>query len=213
MTRFDRATVARTFDVSRETLDALDALVATLTRWAPRLNLVSRTTLPDIWHRHIADSAQLWELAPKLARRWADLGAGGGFPGLVIAALARQHAPDLHMTLVEADLRKSTFLAEAARAMGVRITLRCTRIETWDDTGFDIISARALAPLPQLLPMAGRHLRAGGTALFPKGAQADQEIAALPAIDRTGLERIPSCTHPASFILRWTKPDGRDQPV
>ena len=213
MTVFDRAAVATAFSVSRETLLALDALVATLTRWAPRLNLVSHSTLAAVWHRHVADSAQLWRLAPPGAQRWVDLGAGAGFPGLVIAALSLGAASPPAVTLVEADARKCAFLAEAARAMGVSVAIRRTRIEAWDEAGFDVVSARALAPLPALLPMARERLRPGGVALLPKGREAEAELAALSAIDRTRIERLPSMTHPASLILRWTEPDGRDQPV
>lgn len=213
MTVFDRAGVAAAFAVSRETLAALDALVEVLERWAPRVNLVSRTTLAAVWHRHVADSAQLWRLAPPGARRWADLGSGAGFPGLVVAAMALGSAPPLAMTLVEADARKCAFLGEAARAMGVAVTIRRTRIEAWNEGGFDVVSARALAPLPALLPLVRARLRPGGVALLPKGREAAAELAALSTIDRSRLERLPSVTQSASLILRWTEPDGRDQPV
>lgn len=208
MRRFDRAAVIAQFDVSRETSARLDALVAALARWSAAINLVSRATLPDVWHRHIADSAQLFDLAPKSAHSWADLGAGAGFPGLVIAAFAADRRPDLRVTLVESDTRKAAFMAEAARAMGVGVVLRPVRIEALGAERFDVVSARALAPLADLLPMARRLLAPGGTLLLPKGAEADSELATLPALDRDAAERLASRTSPDATILRWSARDG-----
>ncbi|HYC66496.1 MAG TPA: 16S rRNA (guanine(527)-N(7))-methyltransferase RsmG, partial [Reyranellaceae bacterium] len=97
-------------DVSRETRDRLEAMVHTLVRWNKTINLVGKATLEDIWTRHILDSAQLQLLIPKMAKKLADLGSGGGFPGLVVAALR----PELDVVLIEADARKAAFLGEAA---------------------------------------------------------------------------------------------------
>src|SRR5580698_5302219 len=102
-------------DVSRETRDQLEALALTLARWQKAINLVGKGTLEDVWARHILDSAQLLPLIPSSAQSLADLGSGGGFPGLVLAALR----PDLQVTLIESDARKSAFLGEAARRMGL----------------------------------------------------------------------------------------------
>jgi 16S rRNA (guanine527-N7)-methyltransferase len=201
---FDRAGFARAFDVSRETMARLDALVATIERWQRAINLISRRTLPEVWHRHVADSAQLLALAPATAQSWADFGAGAGFPGLVVAALACEARPDLAVTLVESDQRKMAFLAEAARAMDVAVTLFADRVsELPPASRFDVISARALAPLPALLAMARPHLVPGGTLLFPKGAEAETELALLSPIDRATATRIASLTQPSSTILKW----------
>jgi len=100
-------------DVSRETGDRLEALVSTLERWQKTINLVSRTTMGDVWRRHVLDSAQLKPLIPAGAKTLVDLGSGAGFPGLVVAALR----PDLAVTLIESDARKAAFLGEAARRM------------------------------------------------------------------------------------------------
>ena len=182
----------------------LDCLVAQIVKWQRAINLVSRTTLPEIWHRHVADSAQLFDLAPQPATRWADFGAGGGFPGLVIAAMAHDARPDLRMTLVESDVRKATFLRDTARAMGVRVALHQGRAETVPpDRQFDVISARALAPVAKLLALTRPHLAAGGILLFPKGKNAETELASLPAIDRNAVARIASRTHPDAAILKW----------
>lgn len=206
---FDRTAVAETFGVSRETLERLDTLVGGLTRWSRAINLVARSTLDDCWHRHIADSAQLFPLTPAAVRTWGDFGSGAGFPGLVIAALAAQMRPQLHVTLVESDTRKCAFLRDMARLMGLTVTIRAVRIEALaPDERFDVVSARALAPLSTLFELAKPHLEAGGTLLFPKGAEAETELAALQAIDRQRVTRIASITRPDATILRWSDSDG-----
>ena len=115
-------------DVSRETTERLEGLIDLLRAWNPRINLIAPSTLEDAWSRHIIDSAQLYPLAPDAAR-WIDLGAGAGFPGLVIAALRFEHGATEPVTLVESDVRKAAFLREAARTMGVPIDIHVTRIE------------------------------------------------------------------------------------
>ena len=153
--------------VSRETQDRLEALVATLGRWQKAINLVGRGTLDDIWTRHILDSAQITSLIPQTAKTLADLGSGGGFPGLVVAALR----PDLDVTLIEVDARKAAFLGEAARRMSLekppRIVIK--RIEDAEPAAADVVTARALAPLGQLLAWASRHRMDTAICLFHKG--------------------------------------------
>ncbi len=163
--------------VSRETFEALRTLDGLVRRWNPVINLVSRSTLPNLWDRHIVDSAQLLALCGTAIRRWADLGSGGGFPGLVVAVLARELLPDLHVTLVESDLRKATFLRQAAHALGLQLTVCCDRIEAIPSLQADVLSARALAPLSELLAHVEKHLSADGVALFPKGERHAEEIA------------------------------------
>jgi len=165
------------FDVSRETMARLERHLTLLERWNPRINLVSRTTLPDAWSRHVADSAQLWRLRPPDARLWLDLGSGAGFPGLVIAALAAEASPGLLVRLVESDQRKAAFLREAARAAGLGVEVLDARVESLPPQGADVVSARALAPLAALLPMLEKHRRPGGIGLFPKGGTVHKEIA------------------------------------
>jgi 16S rRNA (guanine527-N7)-methyltransferase len=154
-------------DVSRETRDQLEALVYTLGRWQKAINLVGKTTLEDVWTRHILDSAQLLPLIPKGARTLVDLGSGGGFPGLVLTALR----PDLDVTLIEADARKCAFLGEAGRRMGLKNQPKVvvSRIETALPVKADIITARALAPLSQLLVWAAPHRLDTAICLFHKG--------------------------------------------
>lgn len=187
--------------VSRETEARLATLASLLRKWSPRINLVSRTTLDDLEHRHIADSAQLFALRPPTARHWADLGSGGGFPGLVIAILAAEQAPDLTVTLVESDRRKAAFLATAARACTITPRIIPTRIESLPPLGADVLSARALAPLPRLLELAAPHIAETGIALFPKGAGHAQEIDTALASWRFSVQKLPSQTDPDGTLL------------
>src|SRR5215472_15780754 len=154
-------------DVSRETRDRLEAMVLTLGRWQKAINLVGRTTLEDIWIRHVLDSAQLVSLLPKEAKTLTDLGSGGGFPGLVLAALR----PDLEVTLIEADARKGAFLGEASRRMALPKLPKVVigRIEAVPPAPADVLTARALAPLGQLLDWAAHHQAANTICLFHKG--------------------------------------------
>lgn len=172
------AEFATYFAVSRETLVRLEAYASLLLRWNARINLVGRSTEADLWTRHMGDSAQLWALRPENLTHWADLGAGAGFPGLVIAALAAVDLPQLNVTLVESDLRKCAFLAEASRAMGVAPTIRAERIEAIEPLEADVLSARALAPLENLLEYTTIHRRYAGIGLFPKGESVHKEIEA-----------------------------------
>lgn len=197
----DRAVWLAQSDVSRETAVRLDALVALLSRWSRRINLVGRSTLDAIWTRHVADSAQLWPLAPDAARRWVDLGSGAGFPGLVIAALARDVRPALRVTLIESDARKCAFMAEAARAMDVAVTILPSRIEATAPQRADVVSARALAPLPALLPLAARHLAPDGVALFLKGAGAQAELTEAAAAWHTDIRLERSVTDPSGAVI------------
>lgn len=163
-------------DVSRETFEALRAFEALVQRWNPAINLVSKNSLPGLWGRHIADSAQLFALCPPEATSWVDLGSGGGFPGLVVAILAKQLRPKLLVTLVESDMRKATFLRQAAVTLAVHVSVRSERIESLAPLNADVLSARALAPLSDLLAFAKLHLRSDGIAIFPKGARYQDEI-------------------------------------
>lgn len=140
---FAQSNFAEYFDVSRETMDRLGAYASLLEKWNPKINLVSSSTLANTWHRHLADSAQLWALAPEGAKSWMDIGSGAGFPGLVIAAIAAEKLPDLAVTLVESDRRKSVFLKTVAREMGVTVNVITERIEMLEPQNADILSARA----------------------------------------------------------------------
>lgn len=196
-----RAVLQERLGVSRETLARLDRLEALLIRWSGAINLVARETLSDVWTRHILDSAQIWALRPASARLWADLGSGGGFPGLVIAALAAEQAPEMAVALVESDRRKCAFLRTAAAEMGLRPEIHPERIEALAPLCADIVSARALAPLPVLWPLVRRHLDAGGVAHLPKGARAGAELAEALALWPLAVQKTPSWTDAEAVIL------------
>jgi 16S rRNA (guanine527-N7)-methyltransferase len=164
-------------NVSRETFEGLKAYEALVQRWNPAINLVSKSDASDLWQRHIVDSAQIFALCPPAASSWVDLGSGGGFPGLVVAILAKQVQPNLRVTLVESDLRKATFLRQASQSLGLAVEVASKRIESLDPANADVLSARALALLTSLLGFAHQHLAQTGTALFPKGARFLEEIA------------------------------------
>lgn len=196
------AAFAEAFDVSRETLERLDLYADLLRRWTRRINLVSKGTVEALWDRHFADSAQLLPLVPPSARRWTDLGSGGGFPGLVIAVLAAETHPDLHVTLIESDRRKAEFLRTVARETGIGTEVIVGRAEEVPGTEADVVSARALAPLTALLPLVDRHLAPGGTALLPKGAGHRRERAEALETWAFDCDNIPSRTDPGAVILK-----------
>ncbi len=136
--------------VSRETLERLNVIAAQVRKWQPRINLVAPSTLETLWERHIEDSMQLLPLAPAEFRTWLDLGSGGGFPALVVAALYAEQ-PERRFVLVESNGKKCSFLRETARLAGLRIEVKPNRIEDFAAVNaerFDVVSARALAPLP-----------------------------------------------------------------
>jgi 16S rRNA (guanine527-N7)-methyltransferase len=174
----DRERALALTPVSRETLARLDRFVALLLAWQQHTNLISRSSVPALWTRHIADSLQLFDLAPATARVWVDLGSGGGFPGIVIACvLAERDGAQMH--LVESIGKKATFLREAVRATGAPAIVHGARIEDFVDKSresFDVVTARALAPLPGLLAMAFPLLKSGALGLFPKGQDVAVEL-------------------------------------
>ena len=186
-------------NVSRETLERLAEYANLIAKWTPKINLVSRQSLQDLWRRHFLDSAQLYRLTSE-SGQWVDLGSGGGFPGMVIAILAAQR-DDLAVILVEADQRKAAFLRTVNRELGLQATIIAGRIETIPPIGANVLSARALAPLDTLLSYADRHLAPGGRALFPKGAKADAEITEALEHWRFDCEKYRSMTDETATIL------------
>jgi 16S rRNA (guanine527-N7)-methyltransferase len=188
--------------VSRETIDRLKIYADLLTKWNPHINLVSGSTIKSLWSRHIEDSAQIFTLVPEAGGSWVDLGSGGGFPGLVIAILAQGSDSNLQVTLVESDVRKATFLRTVIRECKLSVRVLTGRIEALPSLQADIISARALAELPQLLKFADLHLRPNGTALFQKGARWQKELAAVDKSWSFQLDRFTSVTEPEAVILR-----------
>lgn len=193
----------RAFNVSRETIDQLTIYVSLLAQWQPRINLVANATLPDVWHRHVADSAQLVALAPLNPRSWLDLGSGGGFPGLVIAIMLR--GAGTRVTLVESDRRKCAFLAEVARQTGITVEIQTARIEQTATQGMlgavDVVSARALAPLVRLISLSLPFFGDETIGIFPKGRTAESEIEEARATWAFDVETVPSLTDEEARIV------------
>jgi 16S rRNA (guanine527-N7)-methyltransferase len=197
----DRARALRLTPVSRETEERLSLLVAELARWQKAKNLVSSATLTDVWTRHVADSLQLFGLAPE-AKRWLDLGSGGGFPGLVLGICLAETGG--HIDLVESNARKCAFLRHAARVTGAPVTVHAARIEDviGEFTGkVDVVTARALAPLPNLLGWCKELLRTGTLGLFPKGQYLDAELTEASKYWKIQASTVTSVTDPAARIL------------
>ncbi len=197
-----RDAFAQETGVSRETMQRLDQFALLLRKWNPAINIVSGSTLDAVWSRHFSDSAQVFFLARAKGGVWADLGSGGGFPGLVVAILAGELAPDLAVTLVESDARKAAFLATVTRECGLRTQILTERIEATESLAAQFLSARALAPLQKLLEYAERHLASNGTAFFFKGATWRDEIDAARRIWRFDLTAQPSKTDQNSAVLQ-----------
>jgi 16S rRNA (guanine527-N7)-methyltransferase len=204
---------AQAADVSRETLVHFVTYQELLLKWQRRINLIGPATIGQIWERHFLDSAQLHPhlTAALKGRRGGatlyDLGSGAGFPGLVLALMARGAGAPLAVHLVEADRRKAAFLAEVCRATGLAraVTLHAARAEALPLDRLpraDVVTARALAALPELLGLAAPLLAPHGIALFLKGAKAGDELTQAAKHWKMQVERLPSRTDPSGTILR-----------
>lgn len=196
----DRATALALTPVSRETTDRLDRFVALFLETQSHTNLVGPATLPGLWTRHIADSLQLLDLAPD-ARIWLDLGSGGGFPGIVLAcALAER--PGAHVHLVESIAKKATFLHSVGRALELPMTVHHRRIEDFSpDFTADVVTARALARLTELLGYVAPLLETGAKALLPKGQDVEAELTEAAKCWSVKAELVASRTNPAGRIV------------
>ncbi|TCK99817.1 16S rRNA (guanine527-N7)-methyltransferase [Shimia isoporae] len=189
-------------NVSRETSERLKQLADMLIKWNPRINLVSKSTIADLWTRHILDSAQVLKIAPPTTSHWVDIGSGGGFPGLVIALMCAEPEAPQKVTLIESDQRKCAFLRSVLRETGVPATVISQRIEQTEPQKASVLSARALADLNMLFGFAERHLSTGGLALFPKGATWEKEIADAKESWSFQVDAIQSITEPQAVILK-----------
>lgn len=190
---------APSLDVSRETEARLREFLCLLLDWNAKINLIANAPEEEIWHRHILDSWQLLPLLPP--GPLADLGSGGGLPGIVIAI---GRAEEIHM--VESDRRKSAFLMEAARALGLgHVRVHPSRIEAAKLPKVQVVTARALAPLKDLLGNAARILDEGGVAVFPKGRNAEAELTAAAPHWLMRTERFESRTDAQATILRLSE--------
>lgn len=192
------------FDVSRETRERLEIYSALLIKWNRKINLVAPGTISEMWSRHIIDSIQLNDLSPQEQSTWCDLGAGAGLPGLPVAAIRQEKFPDEVITLIDSDTRKAAFMSEAAREMGVNARILTTRLgKSYPAvTPFDIVSARALAPLPRLLEYAAPFTGPDTVCLFPKGKNRSGEIEEASRSWQMDLEEVLSRSDENGAILR-----------
>jgi 16S rRNA (guanine527-N7)-methyltransferase len=191
-----RAWVEREFDVPRETMERLGAFAALLRQENERQNLVSRASLGQVWVRHIADSAQLLRFAPSTTASWVDLGSGAGFPGLIVAAL--HQGP---VTLVEERRLRVDFLHRAAEALGVAVEILAGKAERVAPRPFEVISARACAPLGRLFQLGTGFSTETSIWLLPKGRNAATELAEIDASWQGGFRLEPSVTDPEARII------------
>jgi 16S rRNA (guanine527-N7)-methyltransferase len=178
MTREEQAQtiLVDAFNVSRETMDRLEAYRNLLLKWAAQINLVGPSTLDQFWDRHILDSAQLLPFSETKITSFADFGSGAGLPGLVLAALLQDRGGEHHGYLVESSAKRCGFLREGARTLGVNITIVQEKIETVDAMSVDLVTARAFAPLGKLLDYAYPWAELGARLIFFKGEDVQQEI-------------------------------------
>lgn len=197
-----RAVALAPQSVSRETWSRLDRLVTLVVERQRQMNIIAPSTIPQIWTRHVADSLQLLPLAPG-ALRWVDLGSGAGFPGLAIAC-ALTGTPGAEVHLVESTQKKAAFLSEATRELGLPVVVHPIRIEDFaakNQIRFDVVTARALAPLPKLLGYAIPLLKTGTVGLFPKGQDVEAELTEASKYWNIQAELVPSTTDPRGRIV------------
>jgi 16S rRNA (guanine527-N7)-methyltransferase len=183
--------------VSHETLERVKLYVGLLEDWNSRHNLVSQASLAQVWHRHVYDSAQLAPLVPPEAKTLADLGSGAGFPGLVLAMLL----PHLKITLFEATHKKAEFLQTVAARLALPVAVRACRIEAAPHEAFDVVTARACAPLPELFAYAQNLTGPRTVCLFLKGQNSAAELTQARKSWKMKLQEHPSKTHPFGVIL------------
>jgi len=194
---FGAADFARVSGVSRETMARFEIYADLLRKWQKAIGLVGASTLPDLWRRHFLDSAQLYDLAPEQARNWVDIGTGAGFPGLVLAIMGAQ---EVH--LIESDSRKCAFLKEAARLTAAPVIVHNCRADQVHDLQVDVVTARAVAPLVDLLELAQPFCHGRTICLFPKGQDVVSELTDSSKYWEMNCETIGSRSDPMASILR-----------
>jgi 16S rRNA (guanine527-N7)-methyltransferase len=194
--------------VPRETIERLETHHRLLADWSERMNLVGPREIEAFWSRHALDSAQLMKLAPD-AKRWVDLGSGAGFPGLIVAAFLAEQ-PDTVVHLVESTGKKCAFLREVSEQAGLSAKVFNERIEAFGagEGPYDVVTARALAPLNRLIPYAKPILDRGAIGLFHKGADLDAELTAANSVLNGGAfqaDVLESLSDPRGRIVRVTR--------
>ena len=195
-------------DVSRETIDNLNVYVDILRKWNTTINLVSKGSITDVWKRHILDSAQLFKFVTHDMEKWLDIGSGAGFPGLVIAILAKGRFTNLQVTLIESDKRKCVFLNEVVRELDLNVKTLSKRIEDCPPHDADVISARALTQLENLLSYFTFHGRYNCKGLFLKGKKIKSDIESVKNIDMFKIKLSPSEVDRTGYIIEVGKKEN-----
>ena len=188
--------VARLLNVSRETIDKFRAYLTLLEKWQARINLVANSTLAEAWQRHILDSGQLAAFYPPQTKNIMDVGSGAGFPGLVLAIMG-----GVTVDLVESDQRKAVFLSTVIRELDLPAKVHNQRIETLPQLFPDVITARALAPVPKLLKLIENQLSSESVCLFLKGAAVQDELTNLQTYSTMDATTHPSLSGSTGVVL------------
>lgn len=197
MSQFGPNDFLKSENVSRETFSKLQTYVDLLLTWNKKINLISKSTEPYIWKRHILDSAQLYPLIPQDCLSLTDLGSGAGFPGLVLAIMGVKG-----VRLVESDARKCAFMREASRVTGAGATILNQRAETVPPGPVDVVTARALASLPELLTLATPFIGPKTTCLFLKGQHIEAELTEAYKMWTISVDCRPSRSDPTGSVVR-----------
>ena len=189
-------------NVSRETFSLLERLAALVEKWNKSINLISKSTVPNLWDRHILDSVQIYYATQVSFKRWLDIGSGAGFPGLVLAILAKEKNIDGEIILVESDKRKCAFLYTVRRDLNLNLSIINKRIEECDPQNADIISARALANLTKLFDLSFNHKCENTTFIFPKGRSWQEELVAAEKTWNFSWKAVNSITDSQAVVLK-----------
>lgn len=205
----NRHQFAERFNVPRETMERLDVYVSLLQKWSRAINLLGPTDEDDLWQRHISDCGQIADLMPVGTKSWLDLGSGAGLPGLVVAIMSDASESGVRFDLLDSDQRKAAFLREAGRQTRTLVNVIAARTEDAEQSTYDVISARAFAPLRRLLRLARPFTGDHTVLLLHKGRNAAAEIEDACEEWEFTVEAIPSVTDDEGVILRVTGLKGR----
>lgn len=209
----DREQFLLDYAVSREGAAAFVAYAALLTEWQQRMNLVAPSTLPHLWQRHFADSAQLYALLPQRAAIIVDIGSGAGFPALVLAILAQADKRPLTIHLVESIQKKAQFLRAVASQLNLSVIIHAERAENIRGVKADVITARAVAALAEILPLAKNFASLDTILLLMKGARAEEELTIAKQAWHFKHAIIPSRTDVTGRILQLEKLQKQQPPA
>ena len=192
-------------NVSRETLNSFCEYESLLSKWNKKINLVSKATLVDIWDRHFLDSGQIINHVDPSGKSWVDVGAGAGFPGLVVALLLRDRKIDCEITLVEKNTKKVFFLNEVIRTLNLNVKVVNNSIDCIEPLNTDILTARAFSELRDLIQIAHRHRKAQGICLFLKGENYKFELDKTLNYWFFDYDVVDSLSNPSGKIIRVKK--------